>query len=144
VLRRPPRSLYRNYTRERDRTETNVGLSETARNSNASKRSMRKMCQLSTQEKISIVHAVIVNLRSHSDVSFEFNVKPQLVSNLVTRAKRNRKFLEEIQIRDQIIQSKRHAIQETTLEVIRNHGYVWRASQITDRVNSNSGFKVSD
>jgi hypothetical protein len=144
MLRRPPRKLYRNYTRERDRPDTNIALSDTVRNSNASKRLKRKMCQLLTQEKISIVHAVIVNLRSHCDVSFEFNVKPQLVSNLVTRAKRNRQFLEEIQIRDQIIQSKRHSIQETTLEVIRNHGYVWRASQITDKVNSNGGFKVSD
>jgi hypothetical protein len=73
-------------------------------------RKKRRMCLLSTKEKIAIVHEVVVNQLSNIDVALKFNVKPILVSVLVCRSRKNREFLSELMSKDDIAINKRTVI----------------------------------
>jgi hypothetical protein len=51
------------------------------------KKKMRRLCDINTCEKISIVHKVLVGLMSQKMVAIEFNVKPAVVMSLVKKTK---------------------------------------------------------
>jgi transposase len=136
--------LYRNHTRLKDCPLVQFISQEKQRQSDTNSRSKKKMCQLSAKDKIAIVHAVIVESRSNLDVATEFNVKPILVSSLVCRSKKNREFLDELQLKEDAVSAKREVIREKTMAVINTNRYVWKASQITNEVNAGTELRVTD
>ena len=52
--------------------------------------------QLTLGEKVSIVHAVLIEMEHHKDVAREYRVPVSLVSRLVFKIKRNKKYLGEL------------------------------------------------
>jgi hypothetical protein len=56
----------------------------------------RSSNQLTAEEKIAIVHSVVVDLRSHDDTARLHRVSKTLVQSLVSKAQNNIKFLKEL------------------------------------------------
>ena len=57
------------------------------------------MCELTLEEKVKIIHLALVDLKSNKDVGDIMRVKPILVSKLVQMAKKNKGFLEEMEVK---------------------------------------------
>ena len=58
------------------------------------------MCELTMEEKVKIIHLVLVDLKSNKDVGDIMRVKPILVSKLVQMAKKNKNFLLEMEVKE--------------------------------------------
>ena len=56
----------------------------------------RKLCQLSTGEKIGIVHAVLVDHHTQAHVARLYRIGSIPVRDLIKKAKTNKKFLSEL------------------------------------------------
>ena len=52
--------------------------------------------KLSTTDKISIIHEVVVNKKSFADVAAKFNVKNRLISNLVCKSRKEPNYMAEL------------------------------------------------
>lgn len=61
-------------------------------------------------EKLDIVHQVIVNLKSHKDVADIYKVKPAVVGRLVRKASKNKSYLSEMRLKAYDKQSERRLI----------------------------------
>jgi len=57
------------------------------------------MCELTLEEKVKIIHLALVDLKSNKDVGDIMRVKPIMVRKLVQMAKKNKGFLEEMEVK---------------------------------------------
>jgi hypothetical protein len=92
----PPKKLNREHDRKKDRMKIETSIPSSHGERDRRRWSKRKMCQLTTKEKISIVHAVVIKLGSNSEVAGKYQVKADLVSRLVCRSKKNKAFMAEL------------------------------------------------
>ena len=51
---------------------------------------------MSVEEKISIIHEVLIEFKSHEDISRTHKISKQLISSLVNRARKNPNFIREL------------------------------------------------
>ena len=58
------------------------------------------MCQLSTSEKLDIVHEVLIKHTSYSDITALYKVKPRVISSLVKKTKNKEDFFQELKLID--------------------------------------------
>jgi hypothetical protein len=90
VAARPPKKLYRNYTRWKHFSDFEI-LNEKCKDSQFRQRKKtRKLCHLRCSEKISIVHQVVVKMMSQKMVAANFRVKPAVVMSLVKKTMGNK------------------------------------------------------
>ena len=61
-----------------------------------SRRRMKKRQPLTTGERISIVHQVLVGHEKHADVAKDFRVSPQVVSAIMQKARKSPEFMREM------------------------------------------------
>ena len=59
-------------------------------------RTVHKSKRLSLKEKVGVIYAVLVEHEYQAYVAKQYRVKPTVVSVLVNKAKKNKKFLEEL------------------------------------------------
>jgi hypothetical protein len=64
ISARPPKKLYRNYSKLANTSDYEIQSRHQNENQYRSKKKMRRMVDLNTREKISIVHKVLVGLMS--------------------------------------------------------------------------------
>ena len=75
------------------------------------------ICKLTTTDKIDIIHDVVIKKKPFSDVAARFNVKNQLISHLVSRARKEPNFVANLQAKDRNKESQNSLI----AAVARNH-----------------------
>jgi hypothetical protein len=56
----------------------------------------RKLCELNFDDRRSIIISTLVDLEKYQDVAQRFNVSPALISYLVSKVKKNPKYLDEL------------------------------------------------
>jgi hypothetical protein len=88
--------LSRRYTRKlqgRSKRKQPVQLEKDYPSGNYVK---RRSCELNAEEKVSVVHKVLVELHSYDHTARLHRISKALVGSLVSKAKKNRKFLSEL------------------------------------------------
>ena len=68
--------------------------------SDGARRRMKKRRPLTTHDRVSIVHQVLVNHEKHADVAKAYRVSPQVVASLILRVRRKPEVLREIMASD--------------------------------------------
>ena len=61
------------------------------------RRYSKKRARLTTSEQLNIAHAALVDFKKQTDIAKEFRVRPQCVSKIVCKARKNPKIFEELQ-----------------------------------------------
>lgn len=79
----------------------------------------RKRGVLSTNDKINITHRVLVDFEKQAEVAKDFRVTPQVVASIIFKAKRNKKFLEELLVKDGNKEELRKRI-KSRVEILNN------------------------
>ena len=60
----------------------------------------RRMNELSINEKINIVHDVLIRQHYHKDIALKYRITKLLVRTLVKKAKRNKEFFNELRTKE--------------------------------------------
>ena len=103
----------------------------------------RKVCQLSTSEKISIIHDAVVNKNGHDNIAKLFNLKNAAVGYLVRKAKQSSGFIEELKSSDEIKRQTDSVIAEAVEQVYKVNQGIERAQDVLDCAKTKSQLKLT-
>ena len=95
---------------------------------------MRNRRNLSIDEKVAIIHSIIVDLNTMTDVAKEYRVTVACVSNLVRVAKKVPGFLRELQDKDYRKQESKDKIFKIILDMLQNGAYLSSVRFIRDQI----------
>ena len=70
----------------------------------------RKFCETTTEEKIGIVDAILVQKEYHQDVAIRFNVSGETVKNLVKNMKKDSRYLQKLHQKDLSLKIKEELV----------------------------------
>ena len=102
------------------------------------------MCELTMEEKVKIIHLVLVDLKSNKDVGDIMRVKPILVSKLVQMAKKNKNFLLEMEVKEAQRQECVDKVVLETKNMLKTNHIIHKSSQIKHLVLDNHGLQLKN
>lgn len=95
--------LHRRYTRKSKYTPKVPAEDPGKRENNGAKYKAKKLHELDLEDKIAIVHSCIVDKETVKDAARKHSVKPRLVQCLVSKAKKNKRFLADLRaVREEV------------------------------------------
>jgi hypothetical protein len=92
---------------------------------------------------VEVVHKSIVGFQSNIDTAKEHRIKPILVSQLVSKLKKNPKAFEEVRQRQAEVECINQRIKAATQHYIDRSQHIWNAQQIQDKVKEESRVEVN-
>ena len=99
------------------------------------RRRSRRRAVLSVDEKINIVHKVLVEFEYQKDVAKEYRISIQTVSTLVSKAKKKPEFLRELWDKRSKKEEKVTAAVQNVSQMINNHEIIDSADKVTTTLN---------
>ena len=109
MARRVQRGAFRDNTEEKRRLAPDIaeGVAVGSR-----KRSKRRG-PLTLNEKIDVIYRVLIGFEKHSELARELRVTPNVIAQVVLKAKRNEKFLKEMLMKQDETIARRAMIKQT-------------------------------
>ena len=98
------------------------------------RRRVRKRANLTIGEKVAIVHSIIVDLNTMSDVAKEYRVTVACISNLVRAAKKVPGFLRELHDKQIRKEESKDKLFKVILDMLQNDEYLSSVRFIKDQV----------
>ena len=108
------------------------------------RRRSRKRGVLSTGHKIDIVHRVLINYEKQAEVAREYRVTQQVIAQLMMKAKKNHKFLQELLDARGLLDRQREAIEQTVVALNESRSIVDSANHVVAKVNALAEAPVSE
>ncbi len=102
--------LYRNYTRKQRGLTLDLAGAGAEKTNDHAQRKKRRRHELPINERVDIVHEVVVGLASQKEVAESHNISPLLISQLVRGAKKSRKFFDELRAKETAGDEKKKAL----------------------------------
>ena len=102
----------------------------------------RRKNKLTTDEKISIVHKVIYQLLPVKDVALEFRITQAYVCNLVSKTKKNPKFLGDMIDKKEQLALEEVKVREAVTECLHKDGYLSCINDIKDMLEKDHGLSI--
>ena len=96
------------------------------------RRRTRKRRNLSIDEKVAIIHSIVVDLNTMTDVAKEYRVTVACISNLVSVAKKVPGFLRELRDKDYRKQESKDKLFKIILDMLQNGEYLSSVRFIKD------------
>jgi hypothetical protein len=107
------------------------------------KRSRRKQCQLKYSEILAILHSALIDKLSHKDVADLYGVKPQLVSSLLCKSKRNAGYLDSLKAKELAKAENFGRVQEQVQHHLNTRKYILSSPALTESVNAKYAVNLS-
>ena len=106
-------------------------------------RKKRRRHELAINERVEIVHEVVVGLASQKEVAEGHNISPLLVNQLVRSTRNCRKFFDELRAKEAAGAEKKKELVLASKQLLQEDGHIWKVAQVQERVLENSGRKIS-
>ena len=81
-------------------------------------RRVRKPKRLTLQEKVDVVHRVLVSHEKHADVAKMYRVRSSVVGQLLSKAKKKPAFLGELVHKEEVVTGRTAAISKVVADLI--------------------------